>query len=404
MTDALGQSQVLPYLVGLANKSHQITILSAEKKKNFNILNNNIRQYLQDNNIAWHPVKYTSSPKLISTLYDIIKMYYYALKLHKSLNFDIVHCRSYVPALIGARMKQRFNIKFIFDMRGFWADERIDGRIWNIKNPLFKYIYSYFKKKEKKFISSADSIITLTKKAKNIIDSWHIKKNLKITVIPCCTDLNHFSKNNINPSIVEEYKQKLNISKDDFILVYLGSIGTWYMLDEMLDFFKQLLIKKSNAKFLFITNEPKNIINNTATKHNIPLDKIIIYPSSRHDLPNILSLCHLGIFFIKKSFSKQASSPTKHGELLAMGIPVIANTGIGDLDEIINTTNSGLIVNNFNINEYDRIINQIDNLLLINKENISITAYNIYDLDKGINLYDNVIKEISNLILHNIYN
>ncbi|TAG85785.1 MAG: glycosyltransferase, partial [Bacteroidetes bacterium] len=35
MTDTLGQSQVLPYLVGLSKLGYLITILSAEKKKNF---------------------------------------------------------------------------------------------------------------------------------------------------------------------------------------------------------------------------------------------------------------------------------------------------------------------------------------------------------------------------------
>ena len=35
-------------------------------------------------------------------------------------------------------------------------------------------------------------------------------------------------------------KETLGISDDDFVISYLGSIGTWYMLPEMLDFFKKL--------------------------------------------------------------------------------------------------------------------------------------------------------------------
>ena len=34
MTDQLGQSQVIPYLIGLSGKGHQIHILSAEKDEN----------------------------------------------------------------------------------------------------------------------------------------------------------------------------------------------------------------------------------------------------------------------------------------------------------------------------------------------------------------------------------
>ena len=50
-------------------------------------------------------------------------------------------------------------------------------------------------------------------------------------------------------------RAKLGINKEDFILLYVGSIGTWYILDEMLDFFISLSTKKLNAKFLFVTKE-----------------------------------------------------------------------------------------------------------------------------------------------------
>ena len=35
MTDSLGQSQVIPYLKGLSKKGYQFTIISCEKKENF---------------------------------------------------------------------------------------------------------------------------------------------------------------------------------------------------------------------------------------------------------------------------------------------------------------------------------------------------------------------------------
>ena len=35
-------------------------------------------------------------------------------------------------------LKKLFGIKFIFDMRGFWADERIDGEIWKNDSAIFK--------------------------------------------------------------------------------------------------------------------------------------------------------------------------------------------------------------------------------------------------------------------------
>ena len=38
-------------------------------------------------------------------------------------------CKKLQP-LIALFCKKIFGTKFIFDMRGFWADERVDGDIW----------------------------------------------------------------------------------------------------------------------------------------------------------------------------------------------------------------------------------------------------------------------------------
>ena len=73
----------------------------------------------------------------------------FEIKLNKKFNFHIVHCRSYISALVGLAMKKQFGTKFIFDMRGFWADERIEGGIWKLSHPLYRLIYKFIKKQEK---------------------------------------------------------------------------------------------------------------------------------------------------------------------------------------------------------------------------------------------------------------
>ena len=66
-------------------------------------------------------------------------------------------------------MKKKHNIPFIFDMRGFYPDERVDGKIWNQTSFIFKKIYAYFKLKEKEFLRSANATISLTKTGKKEI-------------------------------------------------------------------------------------------------------------------------------------------------------------------------------------------------------------------------------------------
>lgn len=396
MTDPLGQSQVIPYLIGLTKKGHEISIVSCEKKDKFEKQKQPIQELLKSNHISWYPVPYSVLPSVLSKQLNLFRIRKKAEDICIKNIPNIVHCRSYMAALIGLNLKKKYGIKFIFDMRGFWADERIDGKIWNKKNLIHQLIYTYFKKKEIEFLSNADHTISLTQNAKEEILSWaQLKsKHIPIEVIPCCVDLTLFNTENKIPSEQETLKKQLNIQPSDLIISYLGSIGTWYMPEEMLDFFKILLTKKSNAKFLFITQDDKNSILAMAEKKGIPAEKLIIQSASRGEVPLYLSLSQLSIYFIKPVYSKKASSPTKTGEIMAMGIPIITNSGIGDSDRIISNSGGGILVQNFTTAEYDRIIDQIDVLLMSDKTKIKEAAIKYFSLEKGVELYDRVYRSM----------
>ena len=144
MTDSLGRSQVIPYLAGLSAKGFEIYLLSCEKKERFETNKLLVGEILLKNNIKWFPMAYNAKPPVISTLWDIYVLKREARKLLAKHHFGLVHCRSYIAAFVGLMLKRRGMIPFLFDMRGFWADERVDGNLWNLRNPLYKSIYTYF--------------------------------------------------------------------------------------------------------------------------------------------------------------------------------------------------------------------------------------------------------------------
>ncbi len=380
LTDPLGTSQILPYIVGLSKRGYHFSVISAEKQKVYAKGKNEIKAICKENNIEWHPVEYHKQPPIISTVKDIGRMNRLAIKLHKEKDFDIVHCRSYIPAIIGQQMKQKYGVRFIFDMRGFYADERVDGNIWNLSKPHYRWVYNYFKKKEKEFLSEADYIISLTHNGKEVLQKqWQVTK--PVTVIPCVVD-------------TELFKPLANNSKlnpdSGLTAGYLGSLGTWYMLDEMLDFFKVLLKKYPGAKFKFITKEKPQIILSKALEKGIPSKHFEVVAASRTEVPKQLADVDVGIFFIKPVFSKKASSPTKQGEFMAMGIPVITNSGVGDTDFVINKYQSGMLIEDFNEVDYGKALENIEKILNLDKKNIRSCAIDFYDLKKGIEKYHSV--------------
>ena len=392
MTDQLGQSQVLPYLTQLSTKGYKISIVSCEKGVNFKKNKEAVETIMTKYDIEWYYCFYQSKIPLLSQIQNFLNLKKIASQKVKNNNNAILHCRSYLPALIGLQLKEKFHSKYIFDMRGFWADERIDGNIWSLKNPLQNFLYKYFKRKEIELIENADYIVTLTNNAKKEIQSWRLKNTPEIEVIPCCADVNHFIINSEEEKATT--KNNLNIPENSFVIGYLGSLGTWYMLDEMLAFFKELLQKKPNSILFFITNDDENEIKKAAEAKNIPPSSILVKSAKRNEVPIYIACLDIGLFFIKPLYSKKGSSPTKLAELLACGIPIITNTGVGDVDELITNTNCGVLISSFNQQTYQIAIDKIDNLNTSKQYYRDIALAN-FSLEKGVDSYKKIYGSLS---------
>ena len=382
LTDPLGQSQILPYLKELSINT-EIHIISSEKKENFKKYEQDINEFIGNSNIYWYPMKYKKFPPILSTAYDLLSMYIKSLRLHKIFKFSSLHCRSHLTAILGHYFKKKTNVPYIFDVRSFFPEERVDGNLWPQDRLIYKFIYSYFKKIEKEMLVTADHIVVLTEKAKQVLS---IDAN-RISVIPCCADFSHFDYNKISGDSTLLAKKKLGIEEDNFVLTYLGSLGTWYLLDEMLNFFKALKINNPKSVFLFLSPTEPDFIYDAARQKGINLDDIYIKFSPRKELPLLLSISSASIFFIKNTFSKKASSPTKLAEIMGMGIPVIVNSGVGDLDEIIQKISQGKIVDLDNRNPYEEIVKNIIQLKDADRKSIRDEGLKIFSLNKGVELY-----------------
>lgn len=393
MTDPLGQSQIIPYLQGLNRYGYQFTILSFEKKERFAKWKDHIDSLLDPYSIRWVRLSFTTKPPFFAKLYDMIRMKRMAFRLHRKENFDMIHCRGYVGADMGLALKMKTGVKFFFDMRGFWADEKKDGGAWNVKNPIFKRVYRHYKKKEAAFLQHADYIISLTEAGKKEMEKWQsYKKEVPVSVIPCCADMGHFALATKEQKI--ESRKTLDIENGKLVVSYLGSVGSWYMLDEMLAMFKSIKQKFADAIFLFITPSDKNYILSKAKQNQIEEKDIRIKEASRQQVPFFVSASDINISFIKPVYSKLSSSPTKLGEVLSMGIPVISNAGVGDVEQVINYVQGETIIRNFTAAEYNRVTEQIPHLLQVNAEEIRKKAGDIYDLEKGVQLYLEAYKAV----------
>src|SRR6056297_1143958 len=335
LLDPLGQSQVLQYVLGLA-RDHRITLLTFEKSHalaNAPELNA-LAERCRVAGIDWHRLTYHNRPGIPATIYDIAQGIRKATALARSRDTQIVHTRSYIAGMMGLTVKRRTSTRFIFDMRGFWPDERVDGGIWKpnwMRYRAFKWI-------ERRLFLGADHVVSLTRSGAREIEKFDYLQGKipPISVIPTCTNLELFRP-------VEPVEKP----PEGFTLGYVGSAGSWYMFAEVAQAVRILFDMRPDARFLVINKGDHDAIRNWLREAGVDLERVDIQAAAYSEVSEQIARMDAGIFFIKPVWSKRASSPTRLGEFLACGKPVLANGKVGDVEETIVETDTGVAINAF---------------------------------------------------------
>ena len=359
--EPLGQSQILPYLRELSQHGVQFTLLTFEKKQaspsEEKRQKAQLKGELSQQGIAWHYLRYHKSPMVPATAWDVFLGLLYSTYLVIAKRIQVVHARSYIPALMALFLKRLFGVKFIFDMRGLWADERVDAGQCTRDS----FEYKAIKLLERACLKAADCVVVLTQKVKGILENSPPLQgcNTPIEVIPCCVDTEKFT---IDEGWRQQRRRELGWTGKT-VLVYAGSLGGWYLAEQMVDFFAVRLRKHLNLHFLVLTPSDHRLIAHIFQAKGVSADSYTILTAPPNEVAQYLSLADVGISFRKPYYSQVASSPTKLGEYLACGLPIITNRGIGDSEEFIKEHKVGILVNSFNIESYERALRKTLRLL-----------------------------------------
>ena len=112
----------------------------------------------------------------------------------------IVHARGYVSALIALALRASRGTRLLFDMRGFWGDEKVDAGHWARDSRLYRTTKNF----ERRFFESADAIVSLTHAGVREFPGlgYRIRAGIPIEVIPTCTDVDRFAPGPMDPALV----------------------------------------------------------------------------------------------------------------------------------------------------------------------------------------------------------
>lgn len=389
LLDPLGGSQILPYLCSIAQHPRPLHILSFEKPDRFAAGGARLRQELTQRGIGWTPLSFTARFGKLGKLWDLGRMYLWGAYLAAVHRVKVVHARGHPPAQIGLFLKRMLGTKLIFDFRGLWVDERVDKGGWDLRHPVHRLQYAYFKRVEHKLLANSDQIVVLTDAVVDEVVRLGAKQAAKITVIPCCADFEHF------PLVTLQRRQAARASalipEEALVLGYLGSVGHMYMLDRFFRLFELAAAQHPTAHALLITQDVDAL--KAVIGRSLPLSlqgRAHICPANRTEVPHLIAAMNVLVSFIQHSYARRAASPTKLAECFAEGIPAICNAGVGDIAAHMQRLDAGLIVDPNSDDELRAAVVQLGDIQAKGGARLRDKAREILGLEVAVSRYQTV--------------
>lgn len=250
-------------------------------------------------------------------------------KLARDWSIDVLMPRSNLPSIACLLALRRISLPVVFDADGLPLDERVDFA----GDSPHRLTYRFLRDIESEMARRADRVLTRSQHAVEILLARAGAGTLeeKFHVVGNGRDEDKFSPG--GTSLRHAMRHKLGVDTEAPLLVYAGSLGEQYCLNEMLEFFAAVKRLRSDARLLILSGSPEIACEMLTTKPLLE-PATIVKAVSADDVPCYLACADLGLALRRSSFSMRAVAPIKVGEYLLCGLPVVATIGIGDTSAI----------------------------------------------------------------------
>jgi glycosyltransferase involved in cell wall biosynthesis len=341
LREPLVQTQVLPYLRELAASGVEVSLLTFEPELSRRWTRDALaeeKERLARDGVRWFQLPYHKRPSVPATAFDVLVGAWFAARLARRGRADVLHARSQVPMAMALVARTLSRCRTVFDVRGLLAEEYEDAGVWRAGSLAFRAIKSL----ERAGLRRADAVVVLTRRVREWLAARGLVEADKVEVIPCCVDFARYDASETEPK------------SERFELVYAGSVTGLYLLEEMARFFLAVRALAPGAFFRVLTTSDAEESASRLRRVGLSVEDFFVGGASADEVPRYLRRARLGVSFRKATFSQIAASPTKVPEYLAAGLPVVANSGIGDTDELIERERVGVLVGEFGEEEYAR--------------------------------------------------
>lgn len=384
LLEPLGQSQIFPYIKYLS-KSYQVTLISFEKTADrLDSVRIRYAYFLcAKHRIRWLPLRFRLYPRVLAPAFGIVQLFLFAFCQYLLVRPQLVHARSYVPAVIALLLHRLTGIPFIFDMRALWLEELITSSRLERGSLLHRALLLL----ERRCLKEASGVVTLTQASLAYLQAQYACELVGsiITVIPTCVDLHRFTFTERPP----ECK------------LVIGCIGTilsgWFLVDWLRAFFDAIARIDSSARFEIISQDVSGAIYAALQPPSTWVERIKITSAHPDEMPAVIQTHSASVmFYAGGALSELGRSPTRMAEVLGCGRPIVANSGVGDVEDILRYSRVGVLAESDSSVKMDACALEL--LALLRDPQLSSrcrrTAEQFFSLESGSAAYGKLYSQI----------
>ena len=306
LSEGVGSSQITPLISRLCKAGLKINLISYEKSK----LNSELTDYFKLIGVDWNARPFGSN----GVIGGVERLNNLRREIPRT---NLIHARSDIPAVSAIFSHQG---PVLWDVRSLWADQKV-----MIQESLInKSLYKLYRGLESIAASKSSGMSTLTSAVVPILEQRHKRLPKMRTVVPTAVDLDRFKFNETIPIKTRA--------------LFSGTYNEYYDL-ELSRLFMEEFGKHNSVETHWARPEESN-------KSQIKVGESKIFPSTQIGMSELIPNYSFGVSICKLDAgpSLTAAMPTKIGEFLACGRPIVVNKGLGDMEQFVEEFSIGVIL------------------------------------------------------------
>jgi len=359
LTSTVGSSQVLAYVERLALRGVDVDLVTFEHRVDLDLW-----ERLARIGVRWRPQDFGRHGSA-GGLGRVMRA------RQSIMGAAMVHARSDMAA--GAVALAGID-RWVWDVRSFWVDQKIASgviRAGSMQERIMRRV-------EHRAAIRCSAAIALTESAIVELDRrYNYVVSPKATVITTCADLDRFQASTMPPMPLR--------------VLLSGTLNRYYDLQSMLDLVAEL---RRRRPVEFIVASPGE----TGWEAELSTVEAVRVSATPDEMKDLVASCHLGLSVCRDDagVSLLAAMPTKIGEFLAAGRPVVVNPGLVDATTLLVQERCGVTYGQTPSCGLDEVVDRLEALLAdpVTPERCRSLAESHFDLDAGVDRLIGVYRSI----------